>query len=58
MYACVHNLKEEIVYAVRIQLEKGNSLRVAETIVRRLFQQANNRFLYMESLLQKDIIIN
>ena len=58
MYACVHNLKEEIVYAVRIQFEKGNSLRVAETIVRRLFQQANNRFLYMESLLQKDIIIN
>ena len=58
MYACVHNLKEEIVYAVRIQLEKGNSLRVAETLVRRLFQQANNRFLYMESLLQKDIIIN
>ena len=58
MYACVHNLKEEIVYAVRIQIEKGNSLRVAETIVRRLFQQANNRFLYMESLLQKDIIIN
>lgn len=44
MYACVHNLKEEIVYAVRIQFEKGNSLRNAETIVRRLFQQANSRF--------------
>lgn len=44
MYACVHNLKEEIVYAVRIQFEKGNCLRTAETIVERLFQQANSRF--------------
>ncbi len=37
MYACVHNLKEEIVYAVRIQFENGNCLRTAETIVERLF---------------------
>lgn len=29
---------------MRIQFENGNCLRTAETIVERLFQQANNRF--------------
>ena len=40
---------------MRIQFEKGNNLRTAETIIQRLFQQANNRFLYMESLDSKGI---
>ena len=55
MYACVHNLKEEIVYAVRIQFEKGNSLRMR----RLLYEDYSNKriiaFLYMESLASKDI---
>ena len=55
MYACVHNLKEEIVYAVRIQFEKGNSHRVQRQLYEDYSKKANNRFLYMESLDSKDI---
>ena len=48
-------MKEEIVYAVRIQFEKGNSLRVR----RQLYEDYSNKriiaFLYMESLESKDI---
>lgn len=58
MYACVHNLKEEIVYACVYNLRMGIVSAPQRLLYEDYFNKRIIAFLYMESLLQKDIIIN